>query len=136
MAGDTLEVFLVERLDGVTVADAAEAALADLLDEDGEVVWAGAFSLELLLGVSGEEVDLSFEVDRPSGEVEAFLLEVLVLFGSSSTAPSFSELASSSSSSSVDSSAFLFTTSTSSSATPTPGSVSPSLSLSLIVDSL
>ena len=35
VAGDTLEVFLVERLDGVTVADAAEAALADLLDEDG-----------------------------------------------------------------------------------------------------
>ena len=134
MAGDTLEVFLVERLDGVTVADAAEAALADLLDEDGEGVWAGAFSLELLLGVSGEEVDLSFEVDRPSGEVEALLLEVL--FGSSSTAPSFSELASTSSSSSVDSSAFLFTTSTSLSATSTPGSVSPSLSLSLIVDSL
>lgn len=34
MTGDTPEVFLVERLDGVTVVD-AEAALADLLDEDG-----------------------------------------------------------------------------------------------------
>ena len=52
--------------------------------------------------MSGEEVDLSFEVERPSGEVDALLLEVLVLFGSS-TAASFSELGSSSSSSSVDS---------------------------------
>ena len=34
MAGDAPEVFRVERLDGVTVVD-AEAALADLLDEDG-----------------------------------------------------------------------------------------------------
>ena len=32
MAGDAPEVFLVERLDGVTVVD---AVLADLLDEDG-----------------------------------------------------------------------------------------------------
>ena len=34
MAGDAPEVFLVERLDGVTVVD-AEAVLADLLEEDG-----------------------------------------------------------------------------------------------------
>ena len=136
MAGDAPEVFLVDLLDGVTVVDAVEAALADLLDEDGGGVWAAAVSLELLLGVRGEEVDLSFEVERPSGEVDTLLLEVLVLLGTST----FSE-APSSSSSSVDSarppSAFLSTTSNSASAPlMTSGSISPSLSFSLIVDSL
>ena len=81
----------------------------------------------------GEEVDLSFEVERPSGEVDALLLEVLVLFGNSAAA-SFSEALSSSSS--VDSarppSAFSTTTSTAASTLLTSGSISPSL----IVDSL
>ena len=137
MAGDAPEVFLVDLLDGVTVVDAVETALADLLDEDGGGVWAAAASLELLLGVRGDEVDLSFEVERPSGEVDALLLEVLVLLGAST----FSE-APSSSSSSVDSakplsSAFLSTISNSASAPLiTSGSISPSLSFSLIVDSL
>ena len=142
--GEAPEVLLVDLLDGVTAVD-EEAALLDCLDEDGGGV-CDAVSLALLLGVRGDDVDLSFEVDRPSGDVDAFRLEVLLLVGTSSAA-SFSEA---SSSSSVDSarpsSGFLSTTFTSTclpttsnspSVSLTSGSTSPpSLSLSLIVDSL
>ena len=141
--GEAPEVLLVDLLDGVTAVD-EEAALLDCLDEDGGGV-CDAVSLALLLGVRGDDVDLSFEVDRPSGDVDAFRLEVLLLVGTSSAA-SFSEASSSSVDSARPSSGFLSTTFTSTclpttsnspSVSLTSGSTSPpSLSLSLIVDSL